>query len=75
MDDKGLLLKNFGIYLRKKREEKGISIRDFELESELDRHTISKIENGKWNPSLYTLKKICERLNMDLYDFFKDFKD
>ena len=74
MVEKELLLKNFGIYLRKKREEKGISIRDFELESELDRHTLSKIENGKWNPSLYTLKKICKRLSIDLSDLFKDFK-
>ena len=74
MRDKELLLKNFGRHLRKMRKVQGMSIRDFELESELNRHSLSKIENGKWNPSLYTLKKICERLNVDLSDLFKDFK-
>ena len=73
MKDKEEFLIEFGKHLRKVREERSISIREFELECDLDRHSLSKIENGKWNPSLYTIYKICECLNIDIETLFKDF--
>ncbi len=74
MKEKEKLQINFGARLRELREEKGLSLREMELEGELDRHMLSKIENGKTNPTLFTIKKICESLNISFEEFFTDFE-
>lgn len=50
------------------RKEKGISLREFEDRSDykIDRHLLSKIENGKVSPELYTIFRICKILDTDL---------
>lgn len=73
-DNKEKFFKEFGQHLRKIREQKGISLRELELRGDIDRHTLSKIENGKMNPGLYNLKRICEMLEISFVDLFKDFK-
>jgi putative transcriptional regulator len=73
MNDKEKFQSAFGAHLRQLREAKGISLREMELEGELDRHILSKIENGKNNPTLYSLKKISDTLNISLEELFKNF--
>lgn len=60
----------FGLHLRKLREEKNLSIRELELRGDIDRHMLSRIENGKSNPTLLTIKKICDALEIKLEDLF-----
>ena len=63
----------FGYHLRQFREKRDISIRDLELSGNVDRHMLSKIENGKKNPTIYTIKQIVESMDSNLSEFFKDF--
>lgn len=60
----------FGAQLRELRETKGISLREFELRGDIDRHTLSRIETGKANPTILTIKKICKTLDVELSDLF-----
>ena len=65
-----------GAQIKKVRISKGISIRNFEMhEDSIDRFTLSKIENGKIMPSVYTLHKICKVLNIKLKVFFEGFDE
>lgn len=74
MEEKEEFLIKFGAHLRKLREDKGISLREFELRGDIDRHMLSKIENGKTNPTLNSLRLICLVLEVDLTMLFSDFK-
>ena len=65
MKEKEKYSKALGKRIRSLRESKDISIKDFEvLEDSIDRHALSRIENGKTTPSTYTLFKICKALNV-----------
>lgn len=65
--------KQFGKHLRKLREEKGISQRELEYRGEVARDLLSKIETGVSNPTIYTIKKICDALDLDFQEFFEGF--
>ncbi len=56
------------IKLRDVRIEKGISIRELEQKSGVDRSTISRIENEQAIPSVLTLCKLAYALNVTLDD-------
>ncbi len=75
MTEKDKILAVFGARLKQIREKKGISLREMELEGELDRHILSKIENGKTNLTLYSMKKICKVLNITFEELFSGFKE
>ena len=66
--------KQLGKQLKRVRKEKGISLRELELRGTVDRATLSQIENGLTNPTTYTLKRICEALDISFADFFRDSK-
>ncbi|OQO68402.1 hypothetical protein BH747_12020 [Enterococcus villorum] len=63
---------NIGIRLKEIRTAKNISARQLALSIGLDPTQISKIENGKSVPSLQSLIKICDSLEISLADFFSD---
>lgn len=63
-----------GTHIKILREKKAISLRELELRGDLDRHTLSKIENGKLHCGAYSLKKICEALEISLEELFKGFE-
>jgi transcriptional regulator with XRE-family HTH domain len=65
-------LKYFGKQVRKIRNAKGISLREFELRGDINRQQLSKIENGKWNPTVFSLKKIAQQLDITLSELFQD---
>ncbi|MEW6423666.1 MAG: helix-turn-helix transcriptional regulator [Bacillota bacterium] len=52
------------------REQKGISARSLAAKVNLTQSAISKIETGASVPSLATLKRICDVLDISLSDFF-----
>lgn len=72
--EKEEFLKQFGKHIRKIRTEKKISLREFELRGDINRQQLSKIENGLWNPGIYSLKKIAEQLEITLEDLLKGSK-
>ena len=73
MSDKEDFLLEFGKHLQKIRKEKGLSIREMDYRGEVEKDLISKIENGKTNPTIFTLKKILTVLELDFEEFFKGF--
>ncbi len=56
------------IYLRQK---KGWSQLDLALESEINKNYICDLENGKRNPSLKILERLCVAFEIDLEVLFK----
>ena len=72
MIDKNDFLKKVGKQLQKIRKEKGLSLRELELRGDIDRHVISRIENGQLNPTIYTLKKIAIVLDVNLDELLKN---
>lgn len=59
-------LKEFGKHLQKLREEKGLSTRQFAYEAEISHSSVGRLEAGLSNPTMTTLIKIAEALNVDL---------
>ncbi len=59
-------LKEFGKNLRKLREAKGLSTRQFAYEADISHSSVGRLEAGLSNPSLTTLLKIANALEIDL---------
>ena len=56
----------FGQHLKKLREKRKISLTLFAYENDLDKSTISRIENGLVDPKLSTLDKIAKAFEIPL---------
>lgn len=65
------LLSKIAIRIKKLRDEKNIS--QLRFYNETDIH-IARIELGKLNITVSTLKEICDFFDITLSDFFKDMK-
>jgi transcriptional regulator with XRE-family HTH domain len=74
MKDKESFTIQLGIQLKKIRKQKGISLAELGLRGDFDKHALSKIENGKKEITVYSLQKICVSLEIEIEDFFKEFK-
>jgi len=59
-----------GIRLQQLRKSRNISQEKFAFICGLDRTYISSIENGKRNVTILSLLKICNSLDISIYDFF-----
>jgi transcriptional regulator with XRE-family HTH domain len=60
------ILKDFGKNLQKLRIKKGFSTRKFANEADISPSSLGRLEAGLSNPSLTTLLKIAEALEVDL---------
>lgn len=58
--------KKFGEHLKTLRVDKGLSLNLFAYENDLNKSTLSRIENGIVDPKLTTLKKIADGLEIPL---------
>lgn len=63
--------KKLGTYIRRLRNEKKYSIEKLAAISETDYSSLNKIENGKQNPTAYTLYKILFALDIDMTETFE----
>ena len=61
-----------GELLRKKRIEIGASQEYISFEISIDRMGLSLLENGKANPTLYILHKLCGALNIKLWRLLRE---
>lgn len=68
MIDKETVLKQFGEKLREARVLKGLSQEALALSLEFDRTYISMLERGKRNPSLFTIYRIADFLEVKASD-------
>jgi transcriptional regulator with XRE-family HTH domain len=67
------LLKNIGRNIKKIRESKGLSQVDLigKMDGLFDPTNISRIEAGRNNPTIYTLQRIADALEVSLEDIVK----
>lgn len=65
-----IVLKKLGERLRDLRKKSGKSQDQFSYEMGWDKPNLRKIEKGKTNPTVKTLIKICDVLNISLTEFF-----
>lgn len=64
--------RELGKRIRQIRRSKGISLKEMEARDDsMDKSHLSKIEQGKYIPELYTLYKIASLLEEDIAEFFK----
>lgn len=59
-------LKKLGARIKAIREEKGMSLQDLAYIIDKDKQSISRVENGKTNPSFLYLKELCKGLEIEL---------
>jgi transcriptional regulator with XRE-family HTH domain len=62
---------NVGVELRAIREKRGLSIRALARASGISANAISMIERGRTSPSVSTLYKMADALNVPITDFFQ----
>lgn len=70
MFDKSAPSINVGIRLRELREERGISMRGLAQKSGLSANALSMIERGKTSPSVSTLYKLADAMDLPITAFF-----
>lgn len=68
---KDALKKKVGNRIVELREQKGWTQSDLARECEKDRQAIEKLENGKVNPTAYSLFEISKALKIELYQLLK----
>ena len=61
--------------LRKEREKQGLSQLELALRANISQNMINYVETGKRTPSLDTLLKICQALNINPAALFLDTND
>ncbi|MBU4210789.1 helix-turn-helix transcriptional regulator [Patescibacteria group bacterium] len=71
--EKGRFGIEFGKYLRKIREKRGISQENLSLNAGYYRTYVNKIEQGYYSPSLHTVWRLAHVLGLTLSDFLKGF--
>ena len=65
-----IFLKKLGRKIKILREDKNIPQDQFANELDIDQSYLSKIENGKANPSIIYLKQIADALDVDIIELF-----
>ncbi len=71
--DKEAFLKRFGAHLKAHRQAKGLSTIEMARLMHMDSGNFTRIESGKTNPTIFTLKKYCEVLEISLNQLLEDF--
>lgn len=71
MTDKEQIQQDIGMRIREIREIKGISQKDLSYSCGFDKSNMARLEMGRTNPTIYTLKKIAENLNVELEELVK----
>ena len=73
--EKSELLKNVGKKIQEIRISKGLTQVDLvgKIQGEIDTTNISRIESGRTNPTIFTLYRIANALEIELKDLM-DFK-
>lgn len=65
-----MIQKNFGLAIKKYREQLGVSQEKFALSISMDRTYYASVESGKRNISLQNIEKSANGLNISLSELF-----
>lgn len=68
------LQKVIGSAIKQIRLSKGISQQDLSALCNMEKSNFSRLESGKTNPTIYTLKTIADHLEIELKEIVKDIK-
>lgn len=65
------IVRRFGEKLRELRKAKNLSQEALSKEAGLDRTYVGKIERGEKSPSLHTIEKLANILDVEISELFK----
>jgi len=65
------VIEQLSMLLQSEREGRNISKNELSQRSGLSRAAIRTIENGEKQPSIYSLLKICEGLEVELWELLR----
>jgi transcriptional regulator with XRE-family HTH domain len=68
-------MEHLGDKLKQSREERRLTMRELAAQSGVSASLISKIEAGKVSPTVMSLQKLLESMNIDMYEFFLEKSD
>ena len=68
------ILVSFGNNLKRHRKAKGLSLRQFAALADIDHAMIDRYERGVTNPSLTTIAKLAEALEIEPFELLQDKK-
>lgn len=68
MSDKEQLQKAIGKRIKTMRESKNIAQQDLAYACNFEKSNMARLEAGNTNPTLYTLKKIADALEIPLHE-------
>lgn len=63
-------MRNLGHILQSIRKDKGLTLSQLEFFSGINKSTISRIESNDSSPTIETLLKICDALEISMIDLF-----
>lgn len=67
-----MITEKVGQRIKGLRREQGISQEKLALKAEIDRTYLAGVEQGKRNPSIKSLEKIINELDLSFGEFFKE---
>lgn len=72
MKHRKTILKKFGQAVRRERRKKRLSQEEFAVIADLDRSYMGAIERGEQNPSLWTIARLANALDIAISDLMED---
>ena len=70
MEEREHFLKMLGARIIALREEKSISQSDLAYRAEMESSSLRKVEKGRVNATVYTLRRICKALGITMANLF-----
>jgi transcriptional regulator with XRE-family HTH domain len=67
-----MITEKIGLRIKELRTSLGLSQEKLALKAEIDRTYLAGVEQGKRNPSIKSLEKIIDALEVNFSEFFKD---
>lgn len=74
MKEKGEIAIKFGRHVKKLRTEHKLTGSELARRCFMERHHILRLERGETNPTLYTLVRIAQAMDIPLEELVKGFK-
>lgn len=65
----------FGKHIRALRKEHGLTSSELGHKMEIERFHVSRLENGKVNPTLTTIKRLARSFDMEVSEFMQGFTE
>jgi len=75
MNHRDIFKQILGKHIRKKREEKGLTIQEVAFDINMDDKHLGRIERGKKLPSSFTLAKIQLEIDLHSDEYLHEFKE